>query len=283
MRSPFFAKPIRSLWRLPARQICKKMIQCILGLIYMLIRPLIPYESMPGQPCKPFAEISGTCTRDQLALCQYIFDESTTRRIHIEQKAQWTFTAIAFLIPTLASVLIFFLRDANFQSAAYPVRLTFILSSSCLLVLSFISALRAMTIKYSESLFLHSVIEEDSETFRKYEIEFHAKGLLYCAVMNAAINDHMAQFVKGAYTLLAIAVICFAMGVGTIALNLGGGRDSGLGVVNTETASGACSENCDPRPENPISHTKDQLGSKGEPNTEPERFSGEVEGVGAGN
>ena len=260
------------------RQIYKKMIQCIRVLISMLIRPLIPYESTPGKPCKPFTEISGTCTRNQLALCQYIFDESTARRIHIEQKAQWTFTAIAFLIPTLASVLIFLLQDTDFQSRAYPVPLVLMAVSACLLVLSFISALRAMTIKYSESLFIHSVIEEDGETFRKYEIEFHAKGLLYCAVMNAAVNDHIAQFVKGAYTLLAIAVICFALSVVVIGSNMSASEDLRVESVKMETASGTCSEKSGPHQENPISHPEDQLGSKGESGNEAERFSGDLEG-----
>lgn len=225
MRSPFLAQPIRPLWRLPACKVRKKIIQGFFGLIYFLIRPLIPYEPTPGQPCKSFEMVSGTCAPDQLALCQTIFDESMTRRTHIEQKAQWTFTAIAFLIPTLASVLIFFLRDDDFQPSLYPVSLSLILTAGVLLVLSFISALRAMTIKYSESLFLRSVIEEDSATFRNYDVEFHAKGLLYCASMNAVINDHIAQFVRGAYTLLAIAVVCFALSVGIIGVTMSATED----------------------------------------------------------
>ena len=129
----------------------------------------------------------------------------------------------------------FFLRDADFQSSLYPVPLALILASGTLLVLSFISALRAMTIRYSESLFIHSVIENDSETFRNYELEFHAKGLLSCASTNASLNDHIAQFVKDAYTLLAIAVICFALSVGIIGGKLVATKDLHGEPVKTGT------------------------------------------------
>ena len=208
------------------------------------------------------------------------------RRKHVTPKSHRTkgtvdiYGAIAFLIPTLASVLILILRDADFQAAVYPGALVLIVVSAGLLVLSFISALRAMTIKYSQLLFLNAVIEEDSGMFRKYEIEFQAKGLLYCAVMNTAINDHMAQFVKGAYTLLAIAVICFAWGVGIIGLNLGTDSDLRLDVLKTEAVSGSCSGNGGPQAENIVSHTKDHLDSKGGPGNEPERICEEADGVG---
>ena len=58
--------------------------------------------------------------------------------------------------------------------------------------------------------------------FEVTKIEFHAKGLLHCATMNAAVNDHIAQFVKGAYTLLAVAVIGFALGISIIGFDMAG-------------------------------------------------------------
>ena len=143
--------------------------QFILGFAYMSVRPLIPYEAAPGHPKRSFVEVTGQCTQEQLTLCRSIFDEGVTRRRHVEQKAQWTFTAIAFLLPTLASVLFFFLRDAGVQWVDHPLLLAAVVGSTALLVLSFVSALRAMAIKYSEALFVHAVIEEDGSKFRSYE------------------------------------------------------------------------------------------------------------------
>jgi hypothetical protein len=72
--------------------------------------------------------------------------------------------------------------------------------------LAFISAVRAVAVKGGETLFLDSVIHESGQ-FRKYNEGFHARGLLYCASMNTAMNDHIAQFVKGAHILSAASVL----------------------------------------------------------------------------
>ena len=55
--------------------------------------------------------------------------------------------------------------------------------------------------------------------------------------MNAAVNDHIAQFVKGAYTLLAVAVIGFALGISIIGFDMGRTRGSQEGVVNAKSIS----------------------------------------------
>lgn len=44
-------------------------------------------------------------------------------------------------------------------------------------------------------------------TFRTYDKAFHARGLLYCASVNQGMNGHIAQFVKGAHVLTALAVL----------------------------------------------------------------------------
>jgi hypothetical protein len=77
--------------------------------------------------------------------------------------------------------------------------------SGILLLLGFVSAVRAVAVKESETLFLDSVLTEDGQ-FRKYDEGFRARGFLYCAAMNTATNDHIAQFVKGAHNLSAAAV-----------------------------------------------------------------------------
>ena len=182
----------------------------LFGLVY-LFQLLIPYESEPRKPDKELPEEAGVIADEQFALCQAIFDDSEARGTRIEQKAQWTFTAIAFLMPALASILVFLIREPAFGASS--LSLVILLVSGCFLILSLILALRGIALRQREFLYIHAVIDEKSGGFLKYKKESHAQGLLYCAIMNTATNDHIAQFVKGAHILLAIAVIGFTSGV----------------------------------------------------------------------
>ena len=56
-------------------------------------------------------------------------------------------------------------------------------------------------------LFLESVIDSAVPAIRPYDRTRHAKGLLYCASMNASINEHIAQCVRSAHVLTTLAVI----------------------------------------------------------------------------
>ena len=187
--------------------------------IDIILQPFIPYESGPRDPA-PLPENAGEATEEQLAQCQAIFDQSEARRAHIEQKAQWAFTVIAFLLPSLASVLVFLIRDPALQAANRTPSLVLLSVSACLLLLSFVSALRALAIRGSQILHLGAIIDGENGNFRNYDRAFHAQGLLYCATMNTATNDHIAQFVKGAHVLVAFAVVTFASGAVATGLQL---------------------------------------------------------------
>ena len=203
---------IRPLDRCRICQRIRVIAQRFFGLVYIL-ELLRPYELSPGKPDKELPEKVGDIADEQLAQCQAIFDDSMARRAHIEQKAQWTFTAIAFLVPALASVLVFLIREPVFSGGASSPSLVILSVSGLLLILSFISALRGIAIRPHESLYIHSVIDEEYGGFLKYKKEFHAQGLLSCAIMNTSMNDHIAEFVKGAHNLLAFAVLGFTLGV----------------------------------------------------------------------
>jgi hypothetical protein len=187
--------------------------------IDIILQPFVSYESGPRDPA-PLPENAGEATEEQLAQCQAIFDQSEARRAHIEQKAQWAFTVIAFLLPSLASVLVFLIRDPALQAANRTPSLVLLSVSACLLLLSFVSALRALAIRGSQILHLGAIIDGENGNFRNYDRAFHAQGLLYCATMNTATNDHIAQFVKGAHVLVAFAVVTFASGAVATGLQL---------------------------------------------------------------
>ena len=211
MSSKFLPQPIRPLRPSIDRWI-KAIPKRLFGLVYVF-QPLISYEPEPRKPDKELPEEAGDITDEQFELCQAIFDTSEARSTRIEQKAQWTFTAIAFLVPVLASVFGFLLRSPALRVGSDFLSLGLLLGSVCLLILSFISALRGMAIRPRQALYIHSIIDERNGTFLEYKKEFHAQGLLYCATMNAATDDHVAQFVRGAHYLLLYAVIFFALGV----------------------------------------------------------------------
>ena len=207
-------------WPRSVRQLGHGLATTVVKFAYILFQPLIPYDSRPAEPESSLPENSGDLADEQLLQCQAILDQSEARRTHIEQKAQWAFTVIAFLMPSLASVLVFLIRDPALQATNRTLSLVLLLVSAGFLFLSFVSAARALAIRGSEILHLGAVIQAENGDFRKYDKAFHAQGLLYCATMNTATNDHIAQFVKGAHVLLAIAVVTFASGAVSTGLHL---------------------------------------------------------------
>jgi hypothetical protein len=217
--SKFMAEPPKQAWPHSVRRFAQAVAGGVAKFTNFIFQPFIPYKSKPGEPESSLPEEAGDPTDEQLAQCQTIFDQSEARRAHIEQKAQWAFTVIAFLMPSLASVLVFIIRDPTLQ-AANRTPLVLLSVSACLLLLSFVSAARALAIRGNEILHLGAVIEGETGCFRKYDKGFHAQGLLYCATMNTATNDHIAQFVKGAHVLMAFAVIAFTSGAVAAGLQL---------------------------------------------------------------
>ena len=173
---------------------------------WIVWQAVMPFESQPqkidGLP-EPTAEVKD----EQVKQCQWIFDQAASRRGHLEQKAQSTFGLMLFLVPALASLFVFVVSKS---SAAHGTLRLFaigaVVMSGVFLFLGFIAAVRAISVKALETLFVHSVIDDDGQ-FREYKEGFHARGLLYCAAMNEAMNDHIAQFVKGAHVLTAVALI----------------------------------------------------------------------------
>ena len=146
-----------------------------------------------------------TIEESQVEQCQWIFDRVEERRAHLEQKAQSTFSLMVFLVPLLSALFVFVVSK-GIASGTRTATLALVCISGLLLLLGFISAIRAIGVKESQTLMLDSVLHEDGK-FRRYSAAFRAQGLLYCSSMNTAMNDHLAQFVKGAHTMTAGAVV----------------------------------------------------------------------------
>lgn len=202
MSPQFIARPPLAVQR---NSMWKYVWQTLVRIRLVLWQIVTPFNSRPEEIDSlpdPTIEVSESL----LQQCQWIFDQAEARRLQLEQKAQSTFGLMLFLVPLLASLFAFVISKATpFSTVSHALAIIWLFVSFILLVLGFISAVRAVAVKTVETLFLQSVIQEDGQ-FREYNRAFHARGLLYCASMNTAMNDHIAQFVKGAHMLTAVAV-----------------------------------------------------------------------------
>jgi len=207
MNSQFIAeppKPVKWDWN----SVTKHLRQMFRRLGYIVWQIVVPFNPRPEEIAPfPDPDTNHEVTESHVEQCQWIFDQAEERRVHLEQKAQSTFGLMVFLVPLLASLFVFIIgRGTTSRTLVFTLVLVG-LSVVCLL-LGFISAVRAVGVKENQTLFLDSVLNEDGQ-FRKYNDAFRARGLLYCASMNTAMNDHIAQFVKGAHILTAAAVLVF--------------------------------------------------------------------------
>jgi hypothetical protein len=203
MSCQFIAKPPPPV---NGRSLLNHVWKAFIRFAFIVWQIVVPFRSRPEE-IEPFPEPVEDVADKQVEQSQWIFDQAEERRVHLEQKAQSTFALMVFLVPLVASLFVFVSTRVTPSGAARrTVAVVLLVVSAVFLLLGFISAIRAVSIRENEGLFLQSVLDETGQ-FRKYSKAFHAYGLLYCAAMNQAMNDHRAQFVKGAQLLTAAAVI----------------------------------------------------------------------------
>jgi hypothetical protein len=185
----------------------KKQVRRIFNSLWRIVwQTFVPFNPQP-EPPDSFPAQSEEPDAEQVKRCEWIFDQAETRRNQLEQKAQWTFALILFLTPLVASVFVFMMREETSSSVNKTIALTLLVASMILMLMGFVSIMRAVSIQARESLFLGSVADLKNGQLLKYDKSFLASGLLYCASVNTAMNDHLAQFVKGAHILTIAAVI----------------------------------------------------------------------------
>jgi len=209
---PVLASGWKKLLRLPLR----------LGsaFFYLLRHTLTPYEREPVEPAKPPPDSTETMAPEQLEQCRAMFDLVETTRSSIEGKAQSVFSLIMFLVPLLGTVMVYILEKGRLDPLARRWTISFMAASSLMIILAFLGAVRAVLVKYKTELFLDAVIDTKVNQIRKYNSSFHARGLLWCASMNSAINGHIAEFTKGAQVFAALAVLFLVVGALPVAASL---------------------------------------------------------------
>ena len=202
MPNPFLARP-------PKAVVGKKLFGHFLLFVkrfgFLVWQIVVPFEPEP-KPVEPFPESDplAKVTEQSVKQCQWIFDQTEQRKNQLEQKAQAAFGIMVFLVPLLTSAFVFIIGKTT-HGYLRTVTIALVGVAAFFVLLAFVSAARAVGVKASQTLSIGSVLE-DNGTFRTYDEAFHAKGLLHCASTNTAINDHLAQFVRGAHTMTATAI-----------------------------------------------------------------------------
>lgn len=185
----------------------------------IVFHTITPFEALPGLPLDPPSPSKPVCA-EVIAQCERIYDRAESSREYLEQKARSTFTLIAFFSPLLISAFLFVYQSNPSGSKGSNFGLVMFGFSGTLLMLAFISVARAVSVQPRETLFLESVIDSERGDFRAYRPSRYARGLLYCASVNSAMNAHIAQFVKGAQVLTTVALIVACISVIPLLLEL---------------------------------------------------------------
>ncbi|WP_428673342.1 OmpA family protein [Reyranella sp.] len=208
MKFTFTASQPKSLFSLGPRQAAKQICQMIGALLRLSWNTLIPFERTPGEP-QSLPSPESAVDEKSIEQCLWIYEQVETTRDDLEKKAQSTFSVIAVLVPLIGSIFLFLVKETSpFVSDRFMASVTYALGiCGVLLLMGFISAIRAASVKQREILYVGAVVDPENGYFRKYDESFHARGLIYCAIKNAAMNGHIAQLVKGAQILTSIAVV----------------------------------------------------------------------------
>ena len=203
MSFPYIAEPPQPIRR---RELARHIRQLLVRLRFIVWQILVPFRSSPDEiPAIP--EPKNEIDPEKMEQSLRLFDQAEKRRVSLEQKAQSTFGLMTFLVPLLSSLFVFLInKTAGVSTVSRSFVLALLTLAAVLLLLGFISAVRAVSVKAIQSLYLQSVVDETGEV-RKFDKPFRLRGLLWCSSMNEAMNDHLAQFVKGAHLLTAGAVI----------------------------------------------------------------------------
>lgn len=209
MSSPYHARPPLLMGSGSNTTLRKELRRVLVDFVRVLYRPLIPHNFRPEAPEDPPEPAKEVC-EELLSECQSIFDSTDRTRERLETKARSTFGLVAFLVPLLASIVLFALGQSSGSSGMRTAVILISSVAAVLLMLSLISVIRAVAVQPHEVLFLDAIIDQKNKTLREYDRSFHARGLLYCASINAAMNSHVAEFVRSAHINAATAVIVFA-------------------------------------------------------------------------
>jgi len=239
-QDPYTAQLPLVLGRGKGGSVKKQLKRIVLSFWRLLYQVFVPYNPRPEPPEDPPTP-SSALADETMEQCKKIYEDAETSRKYLEDKARATFTMTSFLAPLLVSVFVFLLSKAK-ASPATTLAIYIAMTAGIFLLFGFISIVRAVSVQVRETLQLRSVLDMSTKDFRPYDRGFHAGGLLYCASVNTAMNGHIAQFVKGAQVMTALAVLLACAAALPLAYTLSKSQDQTPhavvdGTVKIESAS----------------------------------------------
>ncbi|MFX0185469.1 MAG: hypothetical protein ACFE95_20490 [Candidatus Hodarchaeota archaeon] len=176
--------------------------------IYFISFLFASYDIRPQSPTNFTSKMpKGNISEEQLKLCQHIYDESKNRDEKLTNKANATLSTIAILVPLMLSALAYIRSVTAITPWYHRLSTAVITTSLAFLLLAFIAAFRALFIRGYEALYLNAVIDSDEKGVKPYSVDTHARGLLWCATNNTAMNDQKADFVRASHLFVTISVI----------------------------------------------------------------------------
>jgi len=188
---------------------------CNLGrtILYLFSHTITSYDpALPKLDTITLEAPSGCIQRDQVDLCRLIYDGEEHRREKIEEKSIAALSVAALLTPLIVSAVVYLTSSSRFVASEQKVVLVIYSLSFLSLLVAFIASVRATGIRAQSTLHIHSVIDPNTKAVKEYTPDYFGRGLLFCASTNAAVNDHIADFVRAAQVFLTLAVFFLVIG-----------------------------------------------------------------------
>jgi hypothetical protein len=149
----------------------------------------------------------GSIQREQIELCRLVYDTEEHRHEKVEEKATATLSLVAALTPFIVSAVVYMATSSAFSARERGFALVIFALSFLSLLIAFIASVRATGIRAVKSLHIHSVIDPETDVIKAFNPDSFGRGLLWCASVNSAVNDHIADFVRAAQMFLVFSVI----------------------------------------------------------------------------
>lgn len=188
------------------------------NLWHLFTHTFASFESAPTPP----ADItdgtpSGSFKDEHISLCQAIFDLQERRQERLEAKAQVVQGVVALIAPLLIALVVLLLTPGSGVGSP-PGALPLASGALVFVFVALVASLRAVEIRNRQSLHVGAVVSEAAQSVEPYDPNRHARGLLWCAAMNSAMNDHVADFVRSAQLFLLLSILAGGTGAAVASL-----------------------------------------------------------------
>ena len=210
MTFPFTTSPVEIYRPRTFRELLKKTKILLLRYLRYIWQPLVPFEEYPPEPKGQFSSEQREISDEQLHVCKQLFDLCEKRHETLERKAQGMFFVLSIIVPALGSFFPYLIQYQQSSILLYKLSSWLLIATIAFLILGFVSVARSLAIRARKQPYLEAIIANDG-VFLEYKRTKYAQSLLNCVSTNTSVNDHIAQFVRGAQALIVSAVCLFSI------------------------------------------------------------------------